>query len=1012
MNKAYPLVWNTTTTSWNITTATTRRHDSSRMRLRRISTALLLGMGCSAPAFALPGGPVLGGTATGVDIHANTAGTQMSINQHVDKAIINWNSFDIAKGQTVTFSQPSSTSIALNRVTGVNGTRINGNLQANGRVFILNPNGVVFGETAQVNVAGLLASTAQLSDADFLAGTYRLTDASRSEIRNAGTLIARDGGILALLGNDVSNDGQMQAQNGQVALAAGRDFLLTLDGSPALAVQINIAALKALVANRGVLKADGGTVSMAARTGELALQTVVNNGGIIEAMALHDQNGRIVLDGGSNGGVVVGGRLVANAMNVPGNGGSVEMRGRHVQTRPGVDVDTRSSNGQTGHWHIAAQDIAVDNTALSPDTTIHTDTLSQNLGRTRIHLQATGGDVHMNGPITWTSNNALTLTAAGAVRADGALTATGTHALLTLDAGDAVQVGGHINLTGSNAQLAINAANGYQLGAAARITLPGVGSAFHFNGGRHHIIRTLDDLKSIDGNLGGRYVLGNDITFRGKVKSIGSEIGTFSGSFDGFGNTLTGFVLTSTGSNYGLFAASSGAINNLRMAGFRVAPTDYNVALLSIGTLVGYNSGSISNVQATGLNVAGSTQRSNVIGGLVGTNFGGRIHAASTSGNVTGTVQTLAMGGLVGQNLNGSGGVGEVLASHSSVTVGGRLSSLGNGGAGGLVGINAGLIRQGDSKGMVTTATMGVNTGGLLGANLGGTVEHSHSSSTVKSYSDGYTGGLVGLNREGTLSLSTASGNVTANGGGRPGGATGGLLGHNGSGGQLVDVRASGAVNDYHGSHVGGLVGSNAGDIRIAEATGKVLSSASRRDVRSGGLAGSNSGNIAFAVARGDVSGGIDSNVGGLVGHNTGTLDTVDYVGNISAGTNSSAGGVVGLNEGEITSATAGGTVKGNANSRIGGIAGENRRFGKVTFSSSSNTLGSLHDATLGGLVGLNQGLVEYSSTSSNIEVKPNRKQVYGGLVGVNQGVMRRNSAIGHAALLPESGTNAGQILP
>ena len=118
-----------------------------------LAGALLLG-GYSTALAAPQGGTVAAGSAT---ISQN--GTLTTINQASQKAIINWNSFNIAKGETVRFNQPGAAAIALNRVTGNNASAIYGTLSANGQVFLVNPNGVLFAKGAQVNVGGLAAST-------------------------------------------------------------------------------------------------------------------------------------------------------------------------------------------------------------------------------------------------------------------------------------------------------------------------------------------------------------------------------------------------------------------------------------------------------------------------------------------------------------------------------------------------------------------------------------------------------------------------------------------------------------------------------------------------------------------------------------------------------------------------------------------------------------------------------------------------------------------------------------
>ncbi|HKV54063.1 MAG TPA: filamentous hemagglutinin N-terminal domain-containing protein, partial [Candidatus Binataceae bacterium] len=124
------------------------------------------------------------------------SGTNTLVTQGTDRAAINWLGFDIAADESVRFAQPSASSIALNRVLGQNPTEIFGSLTANGQVFILNPNGVLFGKGAQVDVAGLVASTLSLSNEDFMAGRYRFTASAAAglgEVANQGDITANGG---------------------------------------------------------------------------------------------------------------------------------------------------------------------------------------------------------------------------------------------------------------------------------------------------------------------------------------------------------------------------------------------------------------------------------------------------------------------------------------------------------------------------------------------------------------------------------------------------------------------------------------------------------------------------------------------------------------------------------------------------------------------------------------------------------------------------------------------------
>lgn len=188
MNKCYALVWNVSQGCWNVVSEGSRRRGKPAGAKAAIASALaLLGATALAPAYALPtGGTVVGGSANG-EIHLS-GGNSLSVNQKVDKLIANWDSFSVAAGERVIFNQPSSSSIALNRVIGTKASDIQGRIDANGQVFLVNPNGVLFGRGAQVNVGGLVASTLDITDAEFNdnSSRYRFTGPSTNGVLNQG----------------------------------------------------------------------------------------------------------------------------------------------------------------------------------------------------------------------------------------------------------------------------------------------------------------------------------------------------------------------------------------------------------------------------------------------------------------------------------------------------------------------------------------------------------------------------------------------------------------------------------------------------------------------------------------------------------------------------------------------------------------------------------------------------------------------------------------------------------
>jgi filamentous hemagglutinin family protein len=169
--------------------------NNNRPAAARTVTRFAVGMVLSVNSPCLQALPV-GGTTVAGRGQITQSGSVLTIDQKSSRLAIDWQSFNIGAGQSVLFEQPSSQSIALNRVLGQDPSVILGNLSANGQVFVLNPNGVLFGRGARVSVGALLASTLQISVEDFLAGHFTLAGGDESgSVINRGTLQAHDGGL-------------------------------------------------------------------------------------------------------------------------------------------------------------------------------------------------------------------------------------------------------------------------------------------------------------------------------------------------------------------------------------------------------------------------------------------------------------------------------------------------------------------------------------------------------------------------------------------------------------------------------------------------------------------------------------------------------------------------------------------------------------------------------------------------------------------------------------------------
>lgn len=393
--------------------------------MNRLKAVLLLGTAlgplAALPALANP----LGGDVVAGDASVAGEGTPtVTVTQGSDKAIIDWRSFNVGLGETTQFVQPSQQSVTLNRVTGGEGaSTIAGAINANGQVFLVNPDGILFTKDAQIDVGGLLATTNDISNSDFMAGTYRFSTPGNptASVVNEGTITVTDTGMAALVAPGVRNAGTITANLGKVSLASGNSFTLDFYGDNLidLAVDDSIAGqvidvatgkpLTDLVSNSGLIRADGGTVQLTAAAARSVVDSVINNTGNIEANSVGLKNGKIVLSaatskskpaGAPKQTVKVSGTLSASGRNPSQAGGVVQITGEVIDLAVAT-IDAYGWNGggkvliggdyMGGHGDqgvIVANDIPLESLPIptssyvfaDPGTTINADALHDGKG--------------------------------------------------------------------------------------------------------------------------------------------------------------------------------------------------------------------------------------------------------------------------------------------------------------------------------------------------------------------------------------------------------------------------------------------------------------------------------------------------------------------------------------------------------------------------------------------------------------------------------------------------------
>ena len=477
-----------------------------------------LSLGASSVDAMPEGGVVRSGSGS-----VTQNGKEMTIRQDSGRLAMDWTGFSVGKDETVRFQQPGKDALALNRVTGNQQSVIDGSLLSNGHVLLVNPNGVVIGKNASIDVGGLVASTAQVKD-NFMkefgnsTGAFSLGGVSDGKIINEGTIQA-EGGLVALHAAKVENSGTISNTGGSAVLAAADTLTLTPDADGKLNFTVDGKTAEASALNKGAITADGGTIVMTADSASDVMSTVVNNSGTLQARTLRkNEKGQILLEGGDKGQVEVSGTLDASGteegqsagnIKVIGektivhdgtnllargtiDGGKIETSGDVLNLGDNLNIDAKGVNGKAGKWLLDPLDVIIaDN---DPTTTSNYDKADKKTaadsdfthGSASIGYNdpaATDANVSsVNSAMTWIStamvekmlneNTNVTIQAAATngsaniiVKNDIEKTA-GDDATFTLDAMRNITINGNISSTYNKLNVVLNAdSNGDKIGA-------------------------------------------------------------------------------------------------------------------------------------------------------------------------------------------------------------------------------------------------------------------------------------------------------------------------------------------------------------------------------------------------------------------------------------------------------------------------------------------------------------------------------------------------------------------
>lgn len=460
--------------------------DTTTLRRLLLITTTLCAVSAT-PAWAGPDGAQI--VAGGARVSGQGSG-DVTVSQSTDRAIINWQSFDVGQDESIRFQQPRAESITLNRVTNGAPTQILGSLTANGNVFVINGNGVVFGKEAQVHVGGLVVSTADTDNRAFLrsTGQYRFdaTGAENAEIVVQGSISARDAGISAFVAPHVVNNGLIQAKLGRIVLAASDRFTLDLagDGLISFAPDDGFARVDGGggVESTGAISAQGGTILLTANAARDAVNGSVRVDGMVSASgASRNAEGTVSLTGSAGriaiaatGDVQLGRNAQIDASG--STGGSVDIAGAMLSQDGAIAAN---GAGHGGEVRIGTGGLAFLNGTVSANGGTSGGTIevgAANIASSaRISATGTSGS---GGTITMVADDHVIATTASQIDASGAaggkIALTGAAGLFSsgaMLAQGSAQGGGTLDLHGQAITLVAASGNvdGQSSGGAIRI---------------------------------------------------------------------------------------------------------------------------------------------------------------------------------------------------------------------------------------------------------------------------------------------------------------------------------------------------------------------------------------------------------------------------------------------------------------------------------------------------------------------------------------------------------------
>jgi len=388
MNRIFRTLWSVATQSWQAVPETAKTAGKKSVKSSSggtvaavaLSFSLTGGAGAQSPPAInqLPtGGNVVRGTAT-IQQTSTAQAASMTVNQSSQRAVVNWDTFNLGQSASLNFVQPNAQAVTLNRVNDSNPSQIFGRITANGQVLLTNANGVYFSPTSSVDVGAITATTHSISDDNLMSGNYVFErNGSTGKVINEGRISTALSGFVALLAPEVQNAGVVVARAGTVAMAAGEMITLKLEGTGRLAgITTTPSAIASLIENKQAVQAPDGQIILSAVALNKLQAGVIKNSGNLEANSLISKGGKIYLEGddislASTSKLVAQGAIGGGTVLVGGDWqGSGELRqATKVTMETGATIDAsatdKGNGGKVVLWsdvHNTASETKVDGT--------------------------------------------------------------------------------------------------------------------------------------------------------------------------------------------------------------------------------------------------------------------------------------------------------------------------------------------------------------------------------------------------------------------------------------------------------------------------------------------------------------------------------------------------------------------------------------------------------------------------------------------------------------------------